>query len=412
GHLSILVARERVYVNEAPVRVARGQSFVREFMEFVGRLGVGGLLLRGEWDHAAVESFVAAFANQPGVADPEARLRNVRERLAFVSSPAIVQVLGAEEAEAEIRGGDDVIVSDAARAAFFYARLVSLLEQTHAAVREGESADRYARHLRQTVMKAIECLEARVFVLRLLAHTASPPGPDPLATHAANVCVLSLCMGRLLGLGRGDLSALGFAALYHDVGRALRPEQPAEPEGPDELLPHILEGLRLCLEGSTLSEAATVRSVVVAEHHLLRDGVPRIPGAPPRPHPFSRLVAVADAFDRLQNGTPGSPPQNPAQALRSLRREPRRHDNAAVDLLQDVLGKTPRGTVLRLLSEELVIVLEGGAVFGHRPIVRRLRFANGRPDPQRSLRLLELSEVKGEADPAHFGVDWRREVLR
>jgi HD-GYP domain-containing protein (c-di-GMP phosphodiesterase class II) len=290
-----------------------------------------------------------------------------------------------------------------------------LLEENHLAVLRGENVDRYVRHMRTTVMKIVECLDARFFEMRLLAHTVAAPGKDALASHAANVAVLSLVMGRLLGLTRGQLITLGFAALYHDLGRALTgrfPDPPGEREDPEAARRHLADGVRVALGGKGLTDAGTMRLVVIQEHHMMCDGYPQLEAGPRKPHLFSRIVSVADAFDKLQNGTPWAKAQNPAQALRTLRREPRRYDNAVVELLQDVLGKAPRGTVLRLLKGDLVVVLEGGARFGHRPIVRRLLLANGQPDRERNLQQIELVEVKGEVDPALLRIDWRHEVLR
>src|SRR5690606_16759355 len=101
----------------------------------------------------------------------------------------------------------------------------------------------------------------------------------------------------------------------------------------------------------------------------------------------------------------------PAEALRALAAEPHRYDPAVVELLADAIGHTPRGTVVRLRSGEVAVVVAGGARQGHRPAIRRLRLASGAPDPGLALApLLSADDVADELPP-DVAVDWRRAVL-
>ena len=116
------------------------------------------------------------------------------------------------------------------------------------------------------------------FLLRLALNRTGAPIED---LHAANVCLLSLVMGQAIGLGRLDLVDLGSGALLHDLGRPeRRPDDAAHPHSAACFL-------RLFTTGS-MTRAAMLRALVAAEHHQ---------PASLRPHLFSRIVAVADAFD-------------------------------------------------------------------------------------------------------------------
>lgn len=370
GRMAILIGEGLLYVNSAMVQKPRtGRSWIDEFIEFMERAGLAGIRFGGTWHYEAVESLIEAF-RQVKAGEEEAFETLKQSLVTAIERPAEIEVYD----EVHVGGGVDgsLEVSDAALATYHYARLVSLMQAAHASVREdGGSPDVQGRLVRQTIYKVVEGLTARVYEMRMVALTASPPSPeDPLATHAANICLLSILCGRLLGLGRGALSNLGYAALFHDVGRAVsgrdRSKGPTSPQ--DEQ--HVILGVRTCLRGQTTGDANLLRLIVVQEHHRVADGYPS-PGRfrLSEPHLYSKIVAVCNAFDELQEGAWGAA-LGPAAALRALEEEPERYPEALVGVLRSVLGPYPRGTLLRLKDRSTAVVLEGGAIRSETPIVR------------------------------------------
>src|SRR5581483_3656095 len=201
---------------------------------------------------------------------------------------------------------DESKLSDAERAAFYYARLVALAEVGHNAVADGKAPDVQIKLTRLAFVRIIELLRAGIFEARLLALTALPYDErDPLASHAANVSVLALALGRLLGLKRGALADLAFAAYWHDVGRApgFRGEAGAGKPDAQASQAHIAKGVAVALRGRGYGDAGLLRVVVAQEHHVKTDGYPQLEGDR-GVHPLSRLVGVANAFDELEHGTP------------------------------------------------------------------------------------------------------------
>lgn len=413
--LALIVVGEgrRVYVNGRLMRAGKsGGAWLEDMTDTLERLGVAGLLLAGEWDPGAARELMAAVSAPvpPGAS----RAGAFKQALERVAPPAVVQGLEAAEAAALAHEEEEGYLSEAQRAAFYFARLMSLAEAGLTAARARRSPDVHARQVRQTFMKVIDSLAHPLFEARLLGcGVQEPEGVDPLAAHAARVAVLCLVMGRLLGLSRGHLADLGLAALHHDLGRVDRPRRVAaqgDAEDPHSLEGHLLSGVRAALRARSYAAAGLLRLVVVLEHHRGADAVPDQTVLRP-PHVLTQLVAVADAFDRLEHGLPWRKPISPAEALRALSAEPHRWDPAVVELLTDSIGHTPRGTVLRLRTGEVCVVVAGGARQGHRPAIRRLLLASGAPDPALALAQLTKPEDVVAELPPDVAVDWRQAVL-
>jgi len=137
--------------------------------------------------------------------------------------------------------------------------------------------------------------------------------PDPLhqfapwegeerwpAVHAHNVSVLAIGMARFAKIGAAVTVDLGMAGLLHDIGKVFLPAEvlARELELTGDELEMILDHPRIGLETTVpVGQLAPIVLIVIAEHHLNYNGTgyPRL-SRPRRPHPASRLIAVADAF--------------------------------------------------------------------------------------------------------------------
>lgn len=411
----VLLAERRVYVNGRLVLVHQkgGRSWLDDFTDFMLRFGLGGIVLSGPWTRDALREFLNVFRGLGTEGNPESRARKAALQAETLAGPGKALLLRPEEAAAWVQEEEEGYASDTERAAYLYARVVALAESSHIALAEGRSPDTHGRFLRATLMKLVDRLSEPLFEIRLLALTASDPLPEaPLVSHVANVCVLSLAMGRLLGLSRGLLVDLGFAALHHDLGRVGQTPQGADGrEHPLSSEEHVLRGMAHALRGRSYGNVGLLRLVVSQEHHRESDDFPEAL-ALRDPHLFSLVVGVADAFDRLQNGLPWRPAVGPAAALRALEAAPEHYRPEVVALLRDVLGRYPRGTVLRLWDGSVGVVVSGGARRLHRPIVRRVLNPDQTADETGAL--LELEDPDGlaqEIDVSDVPFDWRVGVL-
>jgi len=200
-------------------------------------------------------------------------------------------------------------------------------------------------------------------------------------THSVNVCIISVALGRRLGLTKLQLYDLGLAALFHDIGKSRVPLEVLNKStglSDDEwrqIASHPWLGV-LALFGVRGQQELPYRSMVVAyEHHMKADltGYPR--SIRPRVQSiFSKIVSVADGFDAATSRRAYQTiPLSPADVLKEMRDNPRRGmDPVVVKAFINMLGVYPVGTFVVLDSFELAIVhaANPNAEKMSRPIVR------------------------------------------
>jgi HD-GYP domain-containing protein (c-di-GMP phosphodiesterase class II) len=208
-----------------------------------------------------------------------------------------------------------------------------------------------------------------------LMEGAGEPGPslmmatirsqdESAAYHSVNVCLLSLALGRQIGLGDPDLVELGVGALLHDVGRIILDDpgltKPGRLSDEDwaQVRLHPQEGALAILAGRGPGQEAAAR--VSLEHHagFGGGGYPDLGGQPL--HIFSRLVAVADAYDAITSRRPHRPARTPHEALRILGGSAGgAHDPDLVRAFSRMMGVYPPGSLLRLDNGEMVMMTAG-----------------------------------------------------
>jgi HD-GYP domain-containing protein (c-di-GMP phosphodiesterase class II) len=198
-------------------------------------------------------------------------------------------------------------------------------------------------------------------------------GGDRAAAHALNVGVVSLVVGRVLGLSEDDLLDLGVGALMHDVGKhdlAERYRHTDEHQGPAERATyreHVARGLaqgrRMALSPGALN--------VLAQHHEHADGsgFPRqLTGD--QMSLAARIVAVANRYDNLCNPASRTVAMTPHEAVATLFAQGRScFDAGALNAFIRVVGVYPAGSLVQLTDDRYAMVV---AVNSSRPLKPRV----------------------------------------
>lgn len=221
--------------------------------------------------------------------------------------------------------------------------------------------------------------------------------------HSINTMIYALILGVGLGIPEEGLTTLGVSALLHDVGKiAFDVSDPEQAEKARYLHPKI--GAEVL---SRLPEQDRTPMLVAYEHHMGRDGS----GYPEREadyvtHPYSRMVAIADRYDRLTTPLPDGLGHTPDQAVMQLLRDTLTTlDQTMTRLFVKQLGVFPVGCVVRL-SDQSVGIVSGMTGDSLRPRVRVMYNPGGLSlDAPKDIDLAEAGlEVVETVDPENLQV--------
>ncbi len=205
--------------------------------------------------------------------------------------------------------------------------------------------------------------------IRLLSESMG----DRACMHPVNVTILSLLLGKTLGLPAQALHDLGIAAFLHDIGKTQLPERVRWMESPMSSVDcrsyqgHVAHGILLaqCL---AISDDA-LRAL--AEHHEMMDasGFPRqLLGA--SISLAGKILALVNRYDNLCNPPRPSAAVTPHEALSMIFSQMKaRYDSVVLAAFIRMMGVYPPGSVVQLSNDLFALVV---SVNSARPLKPRV----------------------------------------
>ncbi len=240
--------------------------------------------------------------------------------------------------------------------------------------------------------------------------------------HSLNVSVLALIFGKHLGMHGDELKRLGFAGLYHDVGKfrvpieiVNKPARLSEREF-EQMKRHSLLGYQLLSQQGGISEDILLG---VLHHHERYDGMgyPRQLKAEEKDS-FARILSIVDIFDALSSDRvyrKATTPHDTIKAMFAWRNET--FHPGLLEQFVRCFGVFPAGSFVRLTDQTCGVVLEARPDHPSRPLVK-VSF-NKKRIPQLPV-LLDLSQLPAASeggldieeclDPKLLGLDLERFV--
>jgi HD-GYP domain-containing protein (c-di-GMP phosphodiesterase class II) len=202
---------------------------------------------------------------------------------------------------------------------------------------------------------------------------------DYTFTHSVNVAMLSMCIGRRINLSRRTLVNLGICALFHDLGKIEIPTEVLHKKGTlddRELLmieEHSLNSARLLLKLKAAPSSKARILVPIFEHHLKYDlsGYPHADWKKPLTL-FGKIITIADRYDTLTSSRSYRKSLlSPDRVLGYMfDRAGKDFDPTLIKVFINILGVYPIGTLLRLDTDELALVVSSPSrTFSKRPLV-------------------------------------------
>jgi HD-GYP domain-containing protein (c-di-GMP phosphodiesterase class II) len=180
--------------------------------------------------------------------------------------------------------------------------------------------------------------------------------------HCFNVCILSLILGKHLGLSGNDLVDLGVCGMLHDVGKMKISPDILNKEGDltDEefqiMKTHTTHGRNILLANSNMLPAAID---VAFGHHEAVDGSGYPRGLPSTNiSDFCRIIQVCDVYDAITSLRVYKKPQSSLTALKALYdNRGTKFDKNFVEQFIECIGLYPPGSVVELVDGEIALVL-------------------------------------------------------
>lgn len=378
GGVEIRVVGDFFFLNETRLRLDLSNfstfgSFARALQDHgIGAVEVLGGIQRQEW-----APFLSVLLRKPHGEDP---FQGFMDRLA---ETPVENIDLRPEKDVQEPERDEEALTAAKRT---YAQSVQVAKDVMGDVRLGKAVN--VRKVKRAVQGIVDQVLSNEN--SMVTMTTLRDFDEYTFTHCVNVCIFSVVIGQRLGLDKLQLYELGLGALFHDIGKQrVDYDIINKPGGLTEeewvlLKEHTTEGLLCLFKMHGFADVPYRQMLMAYEHHMKID----LTGYPANkrkrePTLFSRIVAVADAFDA---GTSVRSyqynPWPPDAVLREMRDNPKRgFDTLLVKALITATGVYPIGTLVILDTHELAVVSEvnKNPDLLHRPKVKVISDAMGVP---------------------------------
>jgi len=215
--------------------------------------------------------------------------------------------------------------------------------------------------------------------------------------HSVAVCALMIALARNLGLNESQVREAGLAGLLHDIGKMAIPNDVLNKPGKltdnefATVRNHPEAGSRMLIDSKQVS--ALVLDVCL-HHHEKVDGT----GYPHRLEGeqislYARMGAVCDVYDAITSDRPYKRGWDPAESIRKMAEWKGHFDPVVFQAFVKTVGIYPVGSLVRLESGRIGVVLEQQAKSLLMPRVKVFFSARSKtPIPQ---EILDLSKLVG-----------------
>jgi len=231
--------------------------------------------------------------------------------------------------------------------------------------------------------------------------------------HSVAVCALMVALARELGLSEDQIRQAGMAGLLHDIGKMAIPDEVLSKPGAlsdDEFMVirrHSEFGHAILSRSQNIDEVCLD---VCLHHHEKIDGS----GYPHKLKGdeislFAKMGAVCDVYDAITSNRPYKAGWEPGVSLQRMSQWTEHFDQVVFKAFVKCVGIYPIGSLVKLKSGRLGVVIEQSAQSLLTPVVKV--FFSTKSKTRIAAEVIDLSkvgaqdQVTGHEDPRVWGIN-------
>jgi HD-GYP domain-containing protein (c-di-GMP phosphodiesterase class II) len=226
------------------------------------------------------------------------------------------------------------------------------------------------------------------------------------AEHSMNVCIMSIALGRHIGLSLEELNQVGLCGMMHDMGKMRIPlgilNKPGklETDEMEIMQSHTVQGWKLLMSSKDMYGGAID---VAYTHHERLDGkgyTRKLTDA--NITPYAKMVAIVDMYDAITSDRIYQKGRAHLEALNILTKESGSHLDPSLTIrFIECLGIYPPGSIVEMNNGEVGIVIEVNPKQKIRPKIILLLNEAKQPKAE---RLIDLSKIDLDASGQKYTV--------
>ena len=280
---------------------------------------------------------------------------------------------------------------------------ITHLKEMHEAFESGEKVQmNITRRLMQSMFNHLVENESFVYGLTNIKNY-----DEYTLNHSINVCLLSISLGKRLGLDKNELVDLGISAFFHDFGKTEIPTEILRKPGKlDEREREIIEkhphlGAEKLIQLKKYSSLPLRALNVAMEHHVKEDlgGYPQYKKKK-QVNLYSKIVKICDFFDALTTERPYRKKAFSRDDVLRMMMEKSgiEFDSILLKAFVNMIGAYPVGTLVLLHTNEIGVVFEINMepAFVNRPKVKLITNKNGKKLDGDVVDLTEIDPGKNQ----------------
>ena len=228
--------------------------------------------------------------------------------------------------------------------------------------------------------------------------------------HSVAVCALMIALSRKLGLDEQQTREAGMGGLLHDMGKAMIPleilNKPGKLTEAEFALvkTHPEKGYKLLLEGKGISDIA---KDICLHHQEKIDGSGYPTGLNGETISlFAKMGAVCDVYDAITSNRPYKDGWDPAESIKRMAEWTGHFDPSIFQAFVKSIGIYPVGSLIRLESGKLGVVVEQSEQSLLKPRVKV--FFSTKSQAYLKPELIDIAhspeKIAGREDAAKWGI--------